>query len=95
MKHLSHALSPRLAAPLATVGTACALLLGTLPQQARADDTCPSLAVPAAAQRHLLAEADQGIGALRRYIEITEPIYGLDLDEVVAWMDARRAGKCQ
>jgi hypothetical protein len=93
MKELSPASRRHAGASLAATA-ACTLLLGTLPLQARADDSCPRLDVPAHFELQLLAEADQGLSALRSFIEISKPVYDVELVDVVAWMDALRAGKC-
>ena len=95
MKNVSHDFSPRVTAPLATAFAVAALLLGVLPSQARAADTCPSLEVPPFVEQQIVAEADQGIDALRGFVTITEPQYQLDMNDVVAWLDARRDGSCR
>jgi hypothetical protein len=71
---------------------ASALLLGAAPSMARASEPdCATLASPTRLEQRLLDKAEQGVDSLRQYIFISRGTRQLDMMEVVAWLDARRA----
>lgn len=84
----------RFSIPLAAASVASSLLFGLAPRPALAEASCPTLGLPPAIEQRLLEKASQGIDALREYIEASEAVNQLTVEEVVAWIDARRAANC-
>jgi hypothetical protein len=71
---------------------ASSLLLGAAPSMAQAGQPdCAAFASPTRLEQRLLDKAEQGVDSLRQYIFISRGVRQLDMMEVVAWLDARRA----
>jgi len=50
--------------------------------------------VPLTIEQRYIDKAAQGAEPLLRYVELTEPMYGYDFEDIVAWLDTLRANHC-
>jgi hypothetical protein len=71
-----------------------AVASAAFPLAALASERCPALAVPLTIEQRYIDKAVQGAEPLLRYVEMTEPMYGYDFEDIVTWLDTLRANHC-